>query len=116
MNGLVAPEVRDAMLARAVDNDDVLSGIRCPVLIVHGADDASIRAETAPRVAALIAGAEVEIWEAVGHSPFWEAPDRFNAALAAFARRAAGGDRAKFWTEPGRATASAPAPARAPTT
>ena len=39
----VPPYVRQALLSRSVDNDDLLPTIRKPVLIVHGAQDANLK-------------------------------------------------------------------------
>ena len=41
-NVIVPPYVRQALFSRAVDNDDLLSRIRRPVLITHGAKDAVV--------------------------------------------------------------------------
>ena len=43
-NLTVPPSVRQALLSRTVDNDDLLPTIRKPVLVVHGAADAVVEA------------------------------------------------------------------------
>ena len=42
-NLTVPPPVRQALLSREVDNDDLLPTIRKPVLVVHGDEDAIVR-------------------------------------------------------------------------
>ena len=83
-NMVVPAAVRRAMMARRVDNDDVLRSIRLPSLVIHGEDD-SIRLPGSGRhIEALIPGARSAFYDGIGHSPFYEAADRFDADLAAF--------------------------------
>ena len=42
-NVSVPPYVRQALLSRSFDNDDLLPNIGVPVLITHGADDAAVK-------------------------------------------------------------------------
>lgn len=77
--------VRRALMARQLENDDVLAEIDRPVLIVHGSADAIVLAAAADHHAAVIPGAQLVWYEGVGHSPFMEAPDRFDRDLEAFA-------------------------------
>ena len=42
-NLAVPPYVRQALFSRSFDNDDLLSRIRKPVLVVHGAQDAVVK-------------------------------------------------------------------------
>lgn len=81
---------RAAMLRRCLENDDVLAGLTVPVSIVHGREDRSIRVDAAARVATLVRHAEVSVVDGVGHAPFWEGPEAFNATLRSFATRCLG--------------------------
>jgi pimeloyl-ACP methyl ester carboxylesterase len=80
--------VRRALMARPIENDDLLAQIDIPTLIVHGTRDAIILPAAAEHHATLIPGSRLVWYEGVGHAPFREAPERFNADLAAFARTA----------------------------
>jgi non-heme chloroperoxidase len=83
-NLLVPPEVRSAMGGRPAPYEAVLRTLNVPVLAVHGAEDcinlpamAHFTAQTCPVGRALI-------YAGVGHSPFWEVPERFNADLTGY--------------------------------
>jgi pimeloyl-ACP methyl ester carboxylesterase len=83
-NTVVPPYVRQALFSRVVDNDDILSRIRKPVLITHGALEAVVKLDVVEQHRAKMPHAQVDIMPDVGHSPFYEAPDRFNERLAQF--------------------------------
>ena len=89
----VPPSVRQALLTRVVDNDDLLPSIAKPVLITHGALDAVVRPEVVARHRAGLPHAEVDIMAGAGHAAFWDDAARFNQRLGAFrdevARRSA---------------------------
>lgn len=89
-NTAVPPHVRRALIERTVDNDDVLRSIRKPVLFTHGERDAVLLSEASRRHAALVPHARTSFYPESGHSPFWEAPMRFNRELREFALAAAG--------------------------
>lgn len=89
-NAAVPPHVRQALLSRSVDNDDLLPAIRTPVLITHGAAEAIVKPEAAGRHRARIAHAELHLMANVGHVPFVEDAAGFNQRLAAFAAAAWG--------------------------
>jgi pimeloyl-ACP methyl ester carboxylesterase len=80
----VPPFVRHALLSRVLDNDDVLSTIRRPVLITHGASDAIVSTEAAEQHRTAIGHAQVDIVPSAGHAPFWDDAPSFNARLGAF--------------------------------
>jgi non-heme chloroperoxidase len=86
-NTIVPPHVRQALFARTLDHTDTLRGMTGPALVTHGVDDAVVRLASAEEIAAAIPNAELSRYEAVGHAPFIEAPERFNAELAAFVDR-----------------------------
>jgi pimeloyl-ACP methyl ester carboxylesterase len=86
-NELVPAYVREAIGARAVDNDDVLHRLTVPVLVTHGLEDRVVRPESSRHIASVVPGAYESFYPGVGHSPFWEDARRFNRELAAFAAR-----------------------------
>lgn len=77
--------VRAAMLRRAVDNDDVLRSLTRPALVLHGRADAAVPWSEGRRAAQLIPDAELQVFDDVGHAPFWEIPQSFNHVLRGFA-------------------------------
>jgi len=62
--------------------------IAAPTLILWGDRDAFVPSADQDALAAAIPGAELVVYEGVGHCPHWERPERTAADLAAFARRA----------------------------
>jgi pimeloyl-ACP methyl ester carboxylesterase len=80
----VPPFVRQALLTRVVDNDDLLPTIAKPVLITHGARDAIVRPEVVAQHRALLSHAQVDIMPGAGHAPFRDDAERFNQRLGAF--------------------------------
>jgi pimeloyl-ACP methyl ester carboxylesterase len=67
--------------------------IAAPTLIVWGDRDAFVPRAEQDALAAAIPGAELVVYEGVGHCPHWERPERTAADLAAFARRASAAQR-----------------------
>ena len=67
------------------DEVEVLNELRVPVAILHGAEDQLVSAAylASLEVPTLWRGA-VQTIPAAGHAPHWEAPDAFDALLAAF--------------------------------
>ena len=65
--------------------------IGAPTLIIYGDLDAPLLVEGSVKLAQLIPGAVVEIIPETAHSPQWERPALFNAALRGFLERHAGG-------------------------
>ncbi|MDX2144153.1 MAG: alpha/beta hydrolase [Rhodospirillaceae bacterium] len=88
-NLLLLPYVRTALAGRSLDNTKVLPKINVPTLITRGSVDSVITQEQAEKLVKAIPGATQSIYEGVGHSPFYEAPGRFNRELAAFAKSVA---------------------------
>lgn len=85
-NVSVPPYVRQALFSRSVDNDDVLTRIRKPVLLTHGADDAIVTPAVVDRHKAHVAHAQIDIMANTGHAPFWDQAPTFNRRLSDFAR------------------------------
>ncbi|MEE3626027.1 alpha/beta hydrolase [Nitrospirillum sp. BR 11752] len=78
---------RRAMMRRQRDGA-ALAAFDRPALVVHGRDDPVILPAMADWLAATLPQAQVHLYDGVGHAPFLEAPHRFDADVAAFARRA----------------------------
>jgi len=90
-NMAVPPRVRKALRSRTINPGDMLPKLGLPVLVTHGAvDDVSLVARS-HYSAETIPGATLSIFENIGHSPFWEDAPRYNRELAAFVRKANGG-------------------------
>jgi pimeloyl-ACP methyl ester carboxylesterase len=66
------------------DMGDQLSQIGCPVLVVHGDDDALSPLANATALASGLPAAELLVLEGIGHSPNVECSSAFNAAIEAF--------------------------------
>ena len=65
------------------DLTDRLSEIRCPTLIIHGADDQIAAVDRGHRLKAAIKDSKLVVLEGVGHMPQWEAPSRVAEEIAA---------------------------------
>jgi len=90
-NMVVPPSIRKALRSRTPNPGDLLPKLRLPVLVTHGAvDDVSLVARSY-YAAETIPGATLSVFEDIGHSPFWEDAPRYNRELAAFVRKANGG-------------------------
>jgi len=84
---MVAPEIRQAMFSRILDNDDVLARVRVPTLVVQGANDALVQMASAQHIAKTIPGAKLLVYDKAGHAPHLEAPARFNRDIAEFVKQ-----------------------------
>lgn len=88
MNSMQTPlYTRKHMVGRRLDYADVLKAIQKPTLVVHGVNDKVVPFTVGEFTAAAIAGARLEAFEESGHSPFAEAPERFNKLLDGFMRQ-----------------------------
>jgi pimeloyl-ACP methyl ester carboxylesterase len=83
-NVSVPPYVRQGLFSRVVDNTDVLSAIRKPVLITHGNEDKVVKPTAADQHKAALPQAELHMVDRAGHAPFWDDPAGFNARQRAF--------------------------------
>lgn len=83
----IAPRVFQAQLAASRQHDawDELTSIACPVLVMHGSEDAVMPLANAEVLAQRIPGAVLEVFQGAGHLFFHEQPERTAASLAAFA-------------------------------
>jgi pimeloyl-ACP methyl ester carboxylesterase len=92
-NMLLPWEVREAIAGWATPAEtaaEALRRVRVPVLVTHGRLDRLILPLAAEMTAALVPHARLSWYERSGHAPFYEAAERFNRELAAFAAAAAG--------------------------
>ena len=80
----VPPHVRQGLLSRSVNNDDLLPTIQTPVLITQGAADAIVKREAVDQHRATLTHAEINIMENAGHAPFWDDAQTFNQRQRAF--------------------------------
>jgi pimeloyl-ACP methyl ester carboxylesterase len=83
-NVSVPPHVRQALLSRTIDNDDLLPRIRKPALIMHGATDTTLKPEIVDQQKTVLPHAQVYIMPNAGHTPFWQDATAFNQRLRAF--------------------------------
>ena len=83
-NVVVPPAARDGMRSRTLSHRDTLADLDVPVLFSHGEEDHVVRTEAVSVNADLVADARTSSYADVGHSPFWEAPNRFNDELRDF--------------------------------
>jgi pimeloyl-ACP methyl ester carboxylesterase len=89
-NMMVPREVRMAISGREFDADPLFRRLALPVLVTFGMEDKILLPEGARHVASVIPGAQLSLYDGVGHAPFWEDTPRFNSELAAFVRSASG--------------------------
>ncbi len=83
-NLLVPPAIRAAMGGRAAAYESVLRSLTVPVLAIHGSADCFNLPAMAEYTARTCPDARALVYEGVGHAPFWEAPERFNADLVSY--------------------------------
>ena len=83
---MVPPAVRAAMFDRLLDNDDVLTRILVPTLVLHGDADRIVRLSAATHTAATVPGAKLLVYDGVGHAVQFDAPERFRRDLSEFVR------------------------------
>jgi len=83
------PAAMAAVWASLVDQDlrGLIAGIRQPTLVVHGGRSQLYGDGTAAHLVATLPDARVLRFEASGHAPHLEEPDRFNHALTEFVGR-----------------------------
>ena len=80
---------RESTSRRKLDNDDVLSALRIPVLCVHGTEDEVVTVASSRHNIAVIPQARLSLYEGIGHSPFFEEAERFNGELRELVNRPA---------------------------
>ncbi|APR80996.1 hydrolase, putative [Minicystis rosea] len=84
-NAIVPIEVHAAIGHVSLEGaDDALRALSVPALVIQGAEDRLLKRAMATRTTSLVRGARLSVYEGVGHAPFYEASDRFNAELGRF--------------------------------
>jgi non-heme chloroperoxidase len=83
----VPPSVRQALLSRSLDNDDLLPTLHKPVLIVHGDRDPIVKPSVVDQHKASLPHAEVAMIPNAAHAPFWDDAPAFNGRLQTFCER-----------------------------
>jgi pimeloyl-ACP methyl ester carboxylesterase len=63
-----------------------------PALLLWGAEDAAVQPSSAGPLSRQFHNCRVQMFEGVGHLPYEEVPEEFNAAVAEFLRREDGGE------------------------
>ncbi len=86
-NAACPPRVRQALQERSAVHEETLRNLDVPVLVTHGEEDQVVLPGAGEKNASLVPDAELSRYADVGHSPFWEAPERFNEELRAFVER-----------------------------
>jgi pimeloyl-ACP methyl ester carboxylesterase len=81
----VPAHVRQGLLSRVLDNDDLLPKIRVPVLLTHGSADTVVKPAVVEAHKALIPKAEVDLVPGAPHALFWTDAPAFNRTLKRFA-------------------------------
>jgi pimeloyl-ACP methyl ester carboxylesterase len=76
--------LRQLTACRAHDVADRLDEIVAPTLVIHGDADPLVPIENGRHLAASIAGAELIVYEGVGHIPEVECVEPFNDDLVSF--------------------------------
>jgi pimeloyl-ACP methyl ester carboxylesterase len=87
-NMVVPWQVRKFMRTRVPNPGDLLPTLKVPVLVTHGAADRVSRKARSEYTAQHVPGAQLSLYEGIGHAPFWEDAARFNRELAEFVRAA----------------------------
>lgn len=80
-----AAAARRGMFRRTDDFRQDYAGMAKPLRLIHGAEDRVVRLAMAEGLLAAAPAARLSVYEGVGHSPFAEAPERFDAEIAEFA-------------------------------
>jgi non-heme chloroperoxidase len=83
-NVSVPPYVRQGLLSRQIDNDDLLPKLRTPVLITQGADDAIVKSSVIDQQMSRIKGVQVRLMPNVGHACCWDDAGTYNRHLREF--------------------------------
>jgi pimeloyl-ACP methyl ester carboxylesterase len=86
-NALLPHQVRAAIGAWKVDPATILEAlgkVKVPTLISHGRHDRLILPRAAEMTAEAVRPSRISWYEDCGHSPFYEAADRYNRELAEF--------------------------------
>ena len=86
--GQAVYEAQIAALLGRPDAEAVVATVRCPLFAIVGADDAWSPVAQHEAIVAAVPGAELRVIAGAGHMAPAEAPEAFNAALAAWLKKA----------------------------
>lgn len=86
-NMAVRPDVRGALVSRMINSDAVLSELRKPVLVSHGASDTVVLPAMGKHIIDTCTNPTASWYNDTGHAPFMEEAGRFNSELANFVKR-----------------------------
>jgi pimeloyl-ACP methyl ester carboxylesterase len=81
---MLTPAAVRAAMARQADYEGVLRAITVPVLTVHGSADVINLPAMSQNTLSLVPNGRGVWYEGVGHLPFWEASERFDADVTEF--------------------------------
>lgn len=87
-NMAVPAIVRSHHIRRPPSDGAILSTLDIPVLVTQGSEDRLVLRGLGELTAKLVPGAELSLYEGIGHTPFVEDRPRFERELAAFVTRA----------------------------
>ena len=85
-NMVILPATRRMIMGMPAHPEEFFRSLTVPVLLSFGEADRLNNLDAAKFAAHIIPGARLTRYPGVGHSPFYEAAERFNAELDAFAR------------------------------
>jgi pimeloyl-ACP methyl ester carboxylesterase len=85
-NATVPPHVRQAMLSRTVNHDDVYARLEAPLLVVHGLEDRVVLPTMSRHLTQIVPHAQASFYPGVGHAPFLEDAQRFEVELLEFVK------------------------------
>ena len=83
-NMMLPAYVRSAMSQNQTSYDDLAGKITVPTILIHGDADALVPFEVAVNNQPLLPNSELITYSGIGHAPFLEDPQRFNADVAEF--------------------------------
>lgn len=82
--GSPSPASIAGQLATVRADDDAMKRSRVPTLFVVGSDDRLFPPSVVTRAAERLASSRVQVIEGAGHSPYFETPEAWNAAVQSF--------------------------------
>ena len=92
VNGMAARAVGEGFVkTETADLEPVFQAYAGPILLTHGRHDRLVRLAMSERIKAMHANSRLSVFDASGHSPFYEEPERYGRELAEFVRAAARG-------------------------
>ncbi len=86
---VVPAAIRAALQGRDFNAEADFASLAVPLLISHGDADEIVQIAAAYHTQTICPAARFSLYQGVGHSPFMEQPQRFNAELAAFVTQCA---------------------------